>query len=399
MRRQPALRTAFATLAVAFFATPIILAALGVSAERFENRRLADAPKPSQGWNAFQQTGQFLTDRMPLRAQAVRANTRIWQDVFDTDPRLTAAGELADDQALPFAGEANEVRNGRRDPRLARRGDRAGQAEVDGAQSLIVTGRDGWLYMNAELSAACLPPRAKRAALARWRSFVATVAGDSRRAFMLIAPDKASVYPEHLPAAYPNDSCALDGKDELWRLVERRERAGSPIRGLRADLLRRKVAEGDDLYQRKDQHWSTAGALSLVAAALKAVGGRVRMQPSEIVNRRTVAYTGDLTTLVGRPETDERVEVDIRREAGAPRVPGRTLLIGDSFGYRWVRLFRPYFGDVRQVRWYDSGYRIAKAVERSDIVVIEAVENSLLGLTASSAVVAEARRNLRAMKG
>ncbi len=75
MDRRALISLAFALLAIAFFAAPVALRAVGVHANAFENRRLAEAPKLSQGWEVFQQATRFLTDRMPLREQAVRANT------------------------------------------------------------------------------------------------------------------------------------------------------------------------------------------------------------------------------------------------------------------------------------------------------------------------------------
>ena len=67
MKRSTYIRVAFAVLAIGFFAAPIILRGVGVTATAFENRRLADAPQLSQGWDGFQQTSRFLTDRLPLR--------------------------------------------------------------------------------------------------------------------------------------------------------------------------------------------------------------------------------------------------------------------------------------------------------------------------------------------
>jgi hypothetical protein len=80
------LRLAFALAALFFFATPVALRMAGVTARPFENRRLADAPRVSQGFDAFPQATRFFVDRLPLREQAVRADTWISRSIFATTP-------------------------------------------------------------------------------------------------------------------------------------------------------------------------------------------------------------------------------------------------------------------------------------------------------------------------
>ena len=131
------MKALFAIAAVVFFATPVAARVVGVKAEPFENRRLAEAPSLDDGWNVFDRATRFLTDRMPLREEAVRANTRISQDLFDTTPRY---GE-GDGRGLPFAG------SGGRGPQVR---------NFDGFR--VATGRDGWLYLADEPDRACTLP-------------------------------------------------------------------------------------------------------------------------------------------------------------------------------------------------------------------------------------------------
>jgi alginate O-acetyltransferase complex protein AlgJ len=363
MPRSTATRTLFALVAIAFFATPVVLIAAGVTAERFENRRLADTPRLSQRWEAFQQAAAYLTDRMPLRAQAVRANTRIWQDVFGAEPLYLRDSASPDEQALPFAG--NIERYGR-------------DVETDAGNPLrgpatARAGRGGWLYIPQEFSFACEQELPDRVLIERWGRLVDAIRADGHETAMFVVPHKASVYPEHLPDEYPYDHCALDAKRRLWRALER-DGPAHGMRELRSELLQLKPDAGDDLFQRTDMHWTTLGALVLVDAALEAVGGDVRLALSEVVDRGSVTYTGDLSVVGGDPEEDGRAEYGIVREPGAERVPGRTLIVCDSFAYQWMRLFRPYFEHVRYVSWYEGAENIAAAIRRSDRVIVEADE-------------------------
>jgi alginate O-acetyltransferase complex protein AlgJ len=387
MSRTNTIRITFAILAIAFFATPIGLRAVGVTAEEFENRRLADAPKAAQGWDAFQQTSRYLVDRMPLRAQAVRANTRIWTDVFGDDAPYARDTALAKDQALPFAGRIEHAGD-----------DTAGGQEIRGLRDGPATassGRSGWLYIPLEFSVACDESIPNDLVLRRWAKLVRAVGTDGRKTAMFVAPDKGSVYPEHLPEKYPDDHCALAAKERFWRLLS----SAGPALGvfeLRSELLRLKSYAGDGLFQRKDSHWSTLGALSLVRAALEKIGGGVRLKPSEIVDRGTVSYVGNLTVVDGRGETDTRQEYGIRRAPDAPLVPGRTLIVGDSFAYKWMRLFRPYFENLREVSWYKGASRIAEEIRQADTVIIESEEISTKTQAGDNEVVEQLIRDLHA---
>ena len=95
------MRRVFAVLALLFFCLPVGLRAVGITVRPFENRELAGAPKLSDGWNAFDQGTRFFVDRLPLREQAVRANTWISLHVWDTLPDYARARNGKDD-ALPF---------------------------------------------------------------------------------------------------------------------------------------------------------------------------------------------------------------------------------------------------------------------------------------------------------
>jgi alginate O-acetyltransferase complex protein AlgJ len=373
MSRTAAIRILFAILAVAFFATPIAARMVGVTAESFENRPFAGAPKPSQGWDAFGQTTRFLTDRMPLRAQAVRANTRIWTDVFGTTPRYGPVQAPGGDQALPFAGAP-----------AAEPAQAPADAAASASAAQVLVGRDGWLFLQGEQDRSCQPFMAFGEALGRWEELAAQIRADGRRVVLAVPPDKGSVYPEQLPD-FPGEACAAAGKRRLWSLLSGAE-AGTPQRvvALRDDLLAQKPSAGDDLYARKDSHWTTFGSLALVRALVGELGDaggatpEIRLRPDEIVDPGRAEYTGDLTALLGAPETDTQARREIRRAAQAPRIPGRTVLVGDSYSEAPLPQLTPYFDDLRVLSWVNTpAAQMADEIEQADTVVLETVEREL----------------------
>ena len=384
MNPKHATRILFAILAIAFFATPIAARMLGITAQSFENRRFAQPPKPSQGWNAFQQTTQYLIDRMPLRAQAVQANTHIWENILNTTPRYNQQTQLGDDQALPFAGTAE--------------GDAGtGQGPTTAAQ--VLSGRDGWLYLAGEQQNACTPPLPFDETLRRWAELVEAVRASGRRAVLIVAPDKASVYPEHLPDEFPSEDCARQGKDDFWGLYEAIG-PGLGVVPLRQRLLRAKQRERELVYLRKDSHWNAIGSLEMVREVLDRFGGdRVRVGPRD-VKRSVGTYQGDLTTLLGAPETDTRPDRIVAPVAGSARIPGRSLLVGDSFGALVFPQLTPYFAELRSAPWVGTlRERLLDEIAAAETVVFETVERDVGYRTsdsgpASPAFTAALRRHL-----
>jgi alginate O-acetyltransferase complex protein AlgJ len=366
MSRPTAIRLTIAILAVGFFVTPVAARMVGITAEAFENRRFAEAPKPSQGWDAFQQTSQFLIDRMPLRAQAVRANTRIWEDLFGTTPRYGQQTMLADDQALPFAGETEGD---------AATGQGAGQGPTTAAQ--VLSGQEGWLYLAGEQQNACEPPLPFDETLRRWAELVKAVRDSGRRAILIVAPDKASVYPEHLPDDFPAEECARKGKEDMWSLYEAIG-PGLGIVPLRQRLLRAKERERDIVYLRKDSHWNAIGSLEMVHEVLARFGkGRVRVRPGD-VKSSNVTYVGDLTQLLGAPENDTRPDRITSPGLGAPRIPGRAVLVGDSFSSLVYPQITPYFADLRRILWVGStADQVRAEIAAADTVIFETVERDI----------------------
>jgi hypothetical protein len=357
-------RIIVAVLGIAFFATPIGLRAVGVTAHPFENRALARAPKLSQGFDAFNQTTRFFVDRMPLREQAVRANTWLSRHIFDTTPRY-GQGSFAEagGSGLPF-GQPLGSR-----PAAPRRA--ANQPSPSGNQAVV--GRDGWLYLQGELDRLCYQFVPYTEALAEWERLAAVVGASGRRAVVIVVPDKSSVFPEHLPASFAKKQCSEQNRRMLWGLLE--QAGGQGVVGLRAKLLAAKRSAGEALYRRTDSHWTTVGSLAMVDAVLARVGGGVREQASEVVDPGPVDYTGDLTTLLGSREPDREQRREIRRRRGAQRVPGRTLLVKDSYGDLAVPQLAPYFAQLDAIDWVGSSpSAIADAVARSRTVIFETVE-------------------------
>jgi alginate O-acetyltransferase complex protein AlgJ len=405
------MRKLFAAVAITFFVLPTALWAAGVRARPFENRRMASAPKVADGWKAFDGATRFFVDRLPLREQAVRANTWASVHVFDTTPDYSrnAAGGNPTNDALPFGQPAQPEK-----PKAVQRTAEGGAPGV-GVQPAVgvLEGRDGWLFLEAELSAACTYFISWRQAVRRWERMVSIIRASGRRVVFALVPDKATIYPEFLPDTFKEKDCLAKGRKHVWDTIEATKDPG--VLGLRKAMLAGKGrTTKDSSYYPKGTHWGTKGAVQAVRTVLERLGGDVQLRDSEIV-KSSIKYSGDLADLRGAPEqgtspdwtisrplaptqnaTEKigaKAKLEIRRRVagGAPLIPGRTLFVYDSFGVAMQAALASYTRELASVLWYATPpSELMDAIAGSDTVILEKVERDTNYLASDQGVVTPA---------
>ncbi|HEX6136848.1 MAG TPA: hypothetical protein VF059_04280 [Casimicrobiaceae bacterium] len=276
----------------------------------------------------------------------------------------------------------------------------------------VLLGRDGWLYFLGEDATAfdryfrgTLPVtdaeiRAVVAELVRRERFLAA---HGIAYVVTLAPDKYTIYPEHLPAWARHAS----GPTPLDRLAAALGAEGT-LRyvDLRAPLRAAKASER--VYYASDSHWNSLGAavayreiMRAVAAALapRAVSATPVVQPPYVPG--VDIYHGDLARMTGDParfgEPDHAPQwkilaasqsrcarrIDAGSDAGLewyacdrPGLP-RAVVYRDSMGIPLVPLLSENFSRVA----YVSSRRLDPAFvlrEHPDVVVEELVERSML---------------------
>jgi hypothetical protein len=357
-------RLIFALAALVFFATPVALRAVGVTARAFENRRLADPPRVSQGFDAFPQATRFFVDRMPLREQAVRANTWVSRSIFATTPTYARRQTDASAGALPFGGPK---------PEPAKPAGAATTQPPPGERA--IDGRDGWIFLDGELLRACARFIPEATAMDRWLTMVRTIRRSGRRVVLVIPPDKSTIYPEKIGGKNPAADCMAKSRAEAWHAMES---TGDPdVVPLRRPLLARKRAGSEVLYKRKDTHWNGVGAEVFVRETLRALHAGVQVTPGEFRPAKEV-YRGDLAGLLGITEEDTTPTRKLVRAPGAPVVRGRTLFLYDSFGIAAIDHLRPYFQDLDPYLWVGStAPERIRRIAAARTVVLESVEREM----------------------
>jgi len=257
----------------------------------------------------------------------------------------------------------------------------------------VIRGVDDWLFVREELQPRCLQSPAQQVAALQRAAAAFARRGIAFR--FILVPDKHSVYPEKLPADDPfPPSCVDTNRPAL-------DAAIASLAGIAMDAtaaLQAARAGPADIYYDGDTHWTPMGAAIAVQALAGSLGvwsaddlqvsGRQRreLDTSRLLGLRRVVRT---PRLVIRPDVEQhRVDVPMpvgaRNERTAFRItstgradllPGRTLIVYDSFFGIDSSLVAPYFADSTWIHIADlrNQPELAGMLGSFDRVIVECV--------------------------
>ncbi|MGH3720965.1 MAG: alginate O-acetyltransferase AlgX-related protein [Pseudonocardiaceae bacterium] len=360
-----------------FFFGPALAHGLGVHAARFENRALATFGDPREGWAWLTGLPAWAADNLPWRERAVQATEALSRGVFDEPAALPAqppgpASILAPVPRLPIA-----------------------------AFPSVIEGREGWLYLGADVSGACVPSRSLTDTMISLRRLRAVVEASGRRFVLVVAPDKTTMVPEHLPADYLGRDCASRARNEFWRRVVA-EAGAIDLRPALADIARRK---GSPVYYPADTHWSQEGGVALTYALGELVHPGIT-RTWHVAPAGSTPWPDDISPLIGRGgehtiptySLGPAGPVDRTRSIASDfRVPLRLVsvptlgavnqpvrMIGDSFTQFASRYLAAAFTDITIVHPETVGAAPRSAgqlLASGKVVVLEVAERNLLSGT------------------
>jgi len=244
----------------------------------------------------------------------------------------------------------------------------------------VAIGRDGWLYYPQHWGSrygvrTCGPLSAEVLSFAdRLDRFAEHAAARRVPVVFAVAPDKETIYPEHMPAGTGKAGCDLSA--ELMAALAGKHRVNTV--DLRIPLDRGKAKE--QVYFRTDSHWNDVGGWRVARALLEgscAPGSACPKLPEPSLSTRT--YSGDLAGLIGLGSvfTEQYTAFD----APAGRRAGRALhVVGDSFAKSVLR-FLAAEESVAEVVWWEYGKGgvdlRALIAARPDAILIVIVERAL----------------------
>ena len=342
------------TLMVVALAT---LTLLNVALDRVDTTDLMRPPAPAPeglGWIRGADVGPFLKDRVAFR----------------TDLRAVQ-GRL-----LWLTGDGNED---------------------------VVRGEENWVFLADSLVATEGPnwlPRRPARAVAKVAN---RVEATGRRALVLPAPNKASVYPQFLSRAARRQQDLNDGRLARVRRLAR-ERSGEAFVDVFDDLRRMAERDGvagaplDDLYYPTDTHWNVRGAAVAAAKLLEQLGAEWEEDALGLIE---VEGRLDLVSLLGLPGRGPRLIAEVKREgvqselvrrgsawahyrsrSEAAPLLGNLVVVHDSFGDAFRMLLPAYFENTTFVLLeVDVTEDLGVLLDEADIVVLVTVERTFVRLS------------------
>ncbi len=334
---------------------------LGDSKSNIEKRVLEPAPNladiQTKGLNAFcQQFNKFFNDRIVFRQWLITAN-----NVFRFVLFRTSSSER------------------------------------------VTIGKAGWLYYTGAVRDFRSPKSLSTKRLSEIQRILEErrnwLASQGIKYLFLVAPNKTTIYPEHLPD-YVHRRSQESKLDQLQNHLEKN--SDLPVLDLRPALRKTKITK--QIYHRTDTHWNDEGALTayrLIMAALTAITPTLSPVMKEFHSKTNFDQSGDLAHLLTLSSLASEDMVRLRPNGGflAKKVPfesqkhkkaqakeqanrnlPKLLVFGDSFvrGTRLKDFLAEHFQRSVFVRGTRDHFDVALVKsEKPDIVIQEIVERFL----------------------
>ena len=236
--------------------------------------------------------------------------------------------------------------------------DAAIQSKIFGVSNLdsVVVGKDGWLYYASTLDdymgRGALTEQQMRGLAHNLALVQKRVEEHDARFLFTVAPNKNTLYPEHMPSYYLADGDAERNRDRLCGAL-----AQSSVNY--CDLFAAFETQPETLYFKRDSHWNNKGALIASNEILDKLG-KEHDDYAEIEPEQRIDFVGDLHKMLypAAPEpelnfyygaedaydyvtnTNSVEDSLIRTENAAAQ--GTLFMYRDSFG----NLLLPYFASA-----------------------------------------------------
>jgi alginate O-acetyltransferase complex protein AlgJ len=279
----------------------------------------------------------------------------------------------------------------------------------DTTTPVIVRGRDGWMFASEDRD------------YRRWAAladdgdigYVAQIFAQRARwcrahgaAYVVFfAPDKSTIYPEQLPADFPQP-----GRSAMTRVLAALRAAGVTTVDVRPAISAAKTQ--GLVYSKGDTHWTDIGAYAAyraVAEALRESGFTDRV-PAGAMRMQAAYRRGDFYAQEGvdwfeqdrqldavfaarahdvRPQPDpyagdpDLAQFSVERSVNASAAGSGAILFGDSFSWRLHKFFAEDVGTLTTLRYptrFDDGLQFnehAIAAEHPRFVIQEVIERHL----------------------
>ena len=267
----------------------------------------------------------------------------------------------------------------------------------------VLRGRDGWLFISDEFAPRCAFDADEL--LEGFRRGSAALQAAGQDVHLVVIPDKHSVYPDKVASNPFPPSCVEVGRGTLASGLAAMS-PGTVDGQVLLEAARAADPAGRLLYFPLDSHWTPTGAAVVIEGLITAIdpdlwqdadvdrSGRSRLR-SDLGAQMGIRRTGTVPgVVIRRGMTVTRADVDVPVDVGnarsvfrttaagpLPVVPGRTVIVYDSFFGIDVPLVAPFFADATWIHAGDmlNHPELAELIGPFDHVIVERVARGLYG--------------------
>jgi len=263
----------------------------------------------------------------------------------------------------------------------------------------VLRGHDGWLFTSGEFAPDCRFTADQ--IVAAMQAEAASIGSHMALRFVMV-PDKRDIYPEEVAANPFPPTCSDAGRATLRAGLAALGSTGvdgwAPLEAARA------AQPGSLLYWKEDTHWTPLGAIQVIRPLIQSLAPslwneadvvvegvkhrtvdlaeqlglrRVESTPMVVVRPSETVAQSDLATPVAT--VNARAVFQTIATGPEPVIPGRTLILYDSFFGLEVSLLAPYFANVTWIHVGDATNRpdLVSRFGPFDTVILERVERGI----------------------
>lgn len=347
--------------------SPLLGSFLGIRSESKENRALADMPPISVGAlldkDIYPKIENFYNDHFAFRGWLIKSKNWVDYRIFRVSP-----------------------------------------------SSQVHIGKDGWLFLKetipSYLKVECGEKESMRTLAKQLHDMERITQSSGKEFYFIVAPNKATIYPEHVGIERPDTGCGKSRYDLLLEAFSE-----YPVNGfIRLDELLIRAKGERQLYFKTDTHWNGAGTAIAAKTMLRNISRFTENSADTLkIKFSHGTHRGDLSNMLGismdAEETDSSLIVDSfgisvieiplknrqpylkytsKPPSGTRPLP-RIFIYRDSFMNYPLELLKGLFEETDVIWPFNGGYDNIPASEKieledlpeSKVVLVEVVERYL----------------------
>jgi len=203
----------------------------------------------------------------------------------------------------------------------------------------VIIGKKGWLYYDSKESEGSLPDYLGRAPFSDEKLEQIRLNLESQRDwlkkngidfYVLVCPNKQSVYPEFLPDTIIKKKDAVTRLDQVIRYLQRH--SDFQLIDVRQSLINGKKIHLT--YYKSDTHWNRYGAFLAYQGLMRSMGIEPRPISDFKLSLRSRTLNKDLAKmLLIDPDNGTDIELSLRKSAPLHENKNKLLVFHDSFGH------------------------------------------------------------------